>query len=503
MLCTKNLQGGIIKSMKPFFALAFLAVLLADLIPASSFALIKLNLNYPEFGNITFDKAECEALPPGKVCGQNPNALIAWIYYFIVGIAGLAAFVMLVWGGVQWLTSGAIPSQAGEARDKIKNAIIGLLLVLASFLIIQVLNPELTIIGLSGLDPQSRKAPPYGEGIEGDSVPPGQTRAGIYLCKEDNCAGEFVYIDHTVDGCEDITDFKNIPDKCTPDTSWPKDQDWNDKVGSVRMNEVKEVFPGSGKLERKDVFLSEDSDGNGRLICIKGSVDKLDLIQLHVGFLNVINPDIGWANKASSMLTAFRKNFQCVNPGITLRTWTDASNDNPVVVFLFNEIAYGERPKIPVFTDPKFLFGQLVWNQRKFAIPLEVWKQSDSPIFEKDRKDLYGEGRLNTDIFSVWITGEPVCGPSNDQPCAVRFWDHSGVDTDGDGKKDIFDSGLANICFTSSEPDLTTYSFEYNPDDNTRSCTSAENDMRDDIRGIQIIPAEDCPIPKKVFNCNR
>lgn len=65
----------------------------------------------------------------------------------VIRIAGLAAFVMLVWGGVQWLVSGAVPAQAGEARDRIKNAILGLLLILASFLVVQVINPELTLVG--------------------------------------------------------------------------------------------------------------------------------------------------------------------------------------------------------------------------------------------------------------------------------------------------------------------------------------------------------------------
>jgi len=475
----------------------FLFVVALFLLPSIA-AAITLNLDYPKFGG--FDLNEKQSLPE----------IIAFFYYFMVGIAGLAAFVMLVWGGIQWLTSGAIPTQASEARDKIRNALVGLLLVLASFLVIQVINPELTIIGSPGVtDLGERKKPPYGtlEGIEEDSAPPGQTRAGIYLCNEDNCAGEFVYIDHTVDGCDGILDFTNIPDKCTPDTSWPKDKDWNDKVNSVRMNEVKEEFPnpGSGKLERKDVFLFRDSGIGGRLICIKGSVDKLDLVQLSVDFLDVINPDNGWADDASSMLTAFRNNFRCINPGITLRDLPDAKNSDPAVVFLFNEIAYGERTTTPPFTDPKFLFGQLIWKPRKFAIPLEPWKQSDSPIHEEKRKDLYGEGRLNTDILSVWITSEPVCTSTtatSTQPCAVRFWDDAKWD-DSSKLDAAGNSKIANICFKSSEPDLTQYSFKYNPEDHARKCTSAKNDMRDDIRGIEVIPASECPIERKVFNCNQ
>jgi hypothetical protein len=51
-----------------------------------------------------------------------------------------------VWGGIQWLTSGAIPSQASAAKDKLQSAVLGLLLILASFLIIQIINPQLTIL---------------------------------------------------------------------------------------------------------------------------------------------------------------------------------------------------------------------------------------------------------------------------------------------------------------------------------------------------------------------
>lgn len=97
-----------------------------------------LNLQYPNFGG--FDLNTRQSFPE----------ILNFFYFFIVGIAGLAAFVMLVWGGVQWLASGAIPAQASEARDKIRNAILGLLLILASFLIIQIINPELTMVG--GLD---------------------------------------------------------------------------------------------------------------------------------------------------------------------------------------------------------------------------------------------------------------------------------------------------------------------------------------------------------------
>lgn len=104
-----------------------------------------LELQYPEFG------------PEGNEIrvelGMDLNKLISWFYYFVVGISGFAAFVMLVWGGFEWLTSAGSPAKITEAKDKISSALIGLLLILSSYLILQVINPELTTLTLPDLQP--------------------------------------------------------------------------------------------------------------------------------------------------------------------------------------------------------------------------------------------------------------------------------------------------------------------------------------------------------------
>lgn len=102
-------------------------------------ALLELELDYPEFGG--FDLNE----------DQDINELIAWFYYFIVGISGFAAFIMLVWGGFQWLTSAGNPARISEAKDRLTSAFLGLIIILASFLILQVINPELVTLRLPGL----------------------------------------------------------------------------------------------------------------------------------------------------------------------------------------------------------------------------------------------------------------------------------------------------------------------------------------------------------------
>ena len=95
---------------------------------------IELNLDYPEFGGLDLNNQ------------QDLAQLIAWLYYFIIGISGFAAFVMLVWGGIQWLTSAGNPSKTEDAKDRITSALLGLVIILASWLILNVINPDLTIL---------------------------------------------------------------------------------------------------------------------------------------------------------------------------------------------------------------------------------------------------------------------------------------------------------------------------------------------------------------------
>jgi len=124
--------------MKKF--LTKIIIILFLLLPTFSLA---LELSYPEIG------------PGGQKIkielGMHLNRLIAWFYYFIVGISGLAAFFMLVWGGFQWLTSAGSPSKISEAKDRITSAILGLIIILASFLILKVINPELITLKLPAL----------------------------------------------------------------------------------------------------------------------------------------------------------------------------------------------------------------------------------------------------------------------------------------------------------------------------------------------------------------
>ncbi len=72
--------------------------------------------------------------------------LINYIYTFAFWIAGLITFFMLVIGGFRWLTSVGSPTAIAAAKKQITSAIVGLVLLLSSFIILNTLNPELVML---------------------------------------------------------------------------------------------------------------------------------------------------------------------------------------------------------------------------------------------------------------------------------------------------------------------------------------------------------------------
>lgn len=72
-----------------------------------------------------------------------PNLAIK-IYNWLVRIAGILALLMIVWGGVEYaFFSTASPGRIEDAKERIREAVIGLFIVLLSWLILRFINPQL------------------------------------------------------------------------------------------------------------------------------------------------------------------------------------------------------------------------------------------------------------------------------------------------------------------------------------------------------------------------
>lgn len=79
-----------------------------------------------------------------KMCIPWIGEYIAGIYKYAVGIVGILATVVLMWGGLIWLTAGGNAAHVTEAKTWIGASITGLVLVLCSYMILYEINPDLT-----------------------------------------------------------------------------------------------------------------------------------------------------------------------------------------------------------------------------------------------------------------------------------------------------------------------------------------------------------------------
>ncbi len=107
---------------------------------------------------------------------ETPNetstlpSYIIYLFNLAIVIGGLLAFAILVYSGFIYLTSSGNPIKINEAKSKIFNAIIGILLLLSAYLILTTINPNLVILEFNELnwpeinwpDPPPPPPPPPG-----------------------------------------------------------------------------------------------------------------------------------------------------------------------------------------------------------------------------------------------------------------------------------------------------------------------------------------------------
>lgn len=61
---------------------------------------------------------------------------VGWLFVF----GGISFFFMLVLGGIGWILSGGDKASLESAKNKVTNAIIGFILMIASFAIIKIIQ---------------------------------------------------------------------------------------------------------------------------------------------------------------------------------------------------------------------------------------------------------------------------------------------------------------------------------------------------------------------------
>jgi hypothetical protein len=70
--------------------------------------------------------------------------LVAYVYGWGIGLGGLFAFTVLLIAGIRFMMDTGSGSQKKEAIEKIRNAVLGLVFLLSSWLILNTINPQMT-----------------------------------------------------------------------------------------------------------------------------------------------------------------------------------------------------------------------------------------------------------------------------------------------------------------------------------------------------------------------
>ena len=63
------------------------------------------------------------------------SAFIARIWQTMVILGGLLVLVFLIWGAIEWISSGGDENKLKDAKGKMTNAFIGLVILVGSFAI--------------------------------------------------------------------------------------------------------------------------------------------------------------------------------------------------------------------------------------------------------------------------------------------------------------------------------------------------------------------------------
>lgn len=136
----------------------FLAILLIFI--SANFTFVQgreLEVEYPEIGGYEIT----------QITTSIPE-YVRYIYFAIIGLSGLIALIVLVWAGFNYLISTGIPEKIKTAREQIAAAILGLIILFCSWLIVNTINPQLTLLQVTPLEAFIPKLSP-----------------GVYLCKKE------------------------------------------------------------------------------------------------------------------------------------------------------------------------------------------------------------------------------------------------------------------------------------------------------------------------------
>jgi hypothetical protein len=94
----------------------------------------------------------------------RPSWFLKTTLNLLLGLAGVASFIFLLWGGLQWITAGGDKEGTEKARKRITAALIGLAIVFSAYAILYIIrvlfNVNLIQFTLTNLSASGGSGPP-------------------------------------------------------------------------------------------------------------------------------------------------------------------------------------------------------------------------------------------------------------------------------------------------------------------------------------------------------
>ena len=81
----------------------------------------------------------------GIVSTVKFDQIVSTLISVLLGVAGIISFIMLLWGGLQWILSGGDKEGTEKARKRITAALIGLAVVFSAYALIYIVG---TLFGI-------------------------------------------------------------------------------------------------------------------------------------------------------------------------------------------------------------------------------------------------------------------------------------------------------------------------------------------------------------------
>jgi len=122
-----------------------------------------------------------ESWQPGEEFEGSTKGVFNQLFSLSIRIGAMLAVFMFIWGGLHFITARDNPTSITKGREKMKNAVFGLLMLLSTFVVLNTINPELLNISFLGEGTVRLDATPIKSTEDPIITPDGKVVAHCYI----------------------------------------------------------------------------------------------------------------------------------------------------------------------------------------------------------------------------------------------------------------------------------------------------------------------------------